>query len=231
MMVAMSLAIFDLDNTLISGDSDYLWGEFLVEQGIVDRNYYEKTNAQFYDDYCHGTLDIEKFLHFALTPLAENNPEQLFKWRTQFLEKKIKPIMLSSAKNLIQQHRASGDTLLVVTATNQFVTEPIVELYGIPNLIATIPEFKNGRFTGDFSGIPCFQKGKIQRLEQWLKNTTHSCEDSWFYSDSHNDLPLLEYVRNPVAVDPDAKLRKIAMQKDWPIISLRGNEPPIKLNQ
>ena len=222
----MSLAIFDLDNTLIADDSDYLWGQFLVDQGVVDKDNYENANAKFYDDYKQGTLDIVEFLRFSLRPLADNKPEQLFQWRTQFIQEIITPILLQPARQLIAKHRERGDTLLVITATNRFVTEPIVELYGIKNLLATTPEFANGKYTGGFTGIPCFQEGKVKLLEEWLKSSTETIKDSWFYSDSHNDLPLLKLVDNPVAVDPDDKLTKFARVAEWPIISLRQGRCP-----
>ncbi|MGZ5008575.1 MAG: histidinol-phosphatase [Methylobacter sp.] len=222
----MSLAIFDLDNTLIADDSDYLWGQFLVDQGIVDKSHYEDANAKFYEDYKHGTLDIVEFLRFSLKPLADNEPEQLYQWREQFVEQAIKPLMLTSAQQLIDKHKARGDTLLVITATNRFVTEPIVRLYGIENLLATTPEFINGRYTGGFNGIPCFQEGKVKLLETWLKDSTETMKDSWFYSDSHNDLPLLKLVDHPVAVNPDEKLAEFATASNWPIISLRDGQCP-----
>jgi HAD superfamily hydrolase (TIGR01490 family) len=222
----VSLAIFDLDNTLIADDSDYLWGQFLVEQGIVDKDQYASANAKFYDDYKQGTLDIKAFLRFSLRPLADNHPEQLYQWRAQFIEEIIRPLLLKSAQELIAKHRDRGDTLLVITATNRFVTEPIVKLYGIDNLLATTPSFKEGRYTGDFDGIPCFQEGKVKLLEAWLKDSTETMQDSWFYSDSHNDLPLLKLVDNPVAVDPDEKLRQFAAAAQWPIISLRNGQCP-----
>ncbi|MDO9270875.1 MAG: HAD family hydrolase [Methylobacter sp.] len=222
----MSLAIFDLDNTLIADDSDYLWGQFLVDQGIVDKSYYESANAKFYDDYKQGTLDIVEFLRFSLKPLADNNPEQLYQWRAQFIEQSIKPLLLKPAQQLIDKHRDRGDTLLVITATNRFVTEPIVQLYGIENLLATTPEFIDGRYTGGFDGIPCFQEGKVKLLEAWLKDSSETMQDSWFYSDSHNDLPLLKRVDHPVAVDPDEKLSEFADAANWPIISLRNGQCP-----
>jgi HAD superfamily hydrolase (TIGR01490 family) len=222
----VSLAIFDLDNTLIADDSDYLWGQFLVDQGIVDKNHYESANAKFYDDYKQGTLDIVEFLRFSLRPLADNNPEQLYRWRAQFIEETIRPLMLESAQQLIDKHKGRGDTLLVITATNRFVTEPIVNLYGIENLLATTPEFIDGRYTGGFNGTPCFREGKVKLLEAWLKNSTETMQDSWFYSDSHNDLPLLQLVDNPVAVDPDDKLADFAKTANWPIISLRNGQCP-----
>ncbi|MCF6205111.1 MAG: HAD-IB family hydrolase [Methylococcaceae bacterium] len=217
----MTLAIFDLDNTLISDDSDFLWGQFLVDQGIVDKAQYEAANTKFYEDYKLGNLDIVEFLQFSLAPLAKHDPEQLYKWRSQFVEEVIKPIQLKPAIRLINKHRFKGDTVLVITATNRFVTEPIVKLFRIDNLLATTPEFIDGRYTGQFEGIPCFQEGKVKLLEEWLKTSTETMENSWFYSDSYNDLPLLKLVDNAVAVDPDEKLRDHAEQQNWSIISLR----------
>ncbi len=217
----MSLAIFDLDNTLIADDSDFLWGQFLVDRGIVDRNQYEQANARFYEDYKQGTLDIVEFLNFSLAPLAQHEAEQLFQWRSQFVEEIIRPILLQQAMDLVNRHREKGDTLLVITATNRFVTEPIVKLYGIENLLATTPEFVDGRYTGKFNGTPCYREGKVTLLREWLKNSGETLQDSWFYSDSHNDLPLLKLVTHPVAVDPDNTLRNFAEDEDWQIISLR----------
>jgi HAD superfamily hydrolase (TIGR01490 family) len=217
----VSLAIFDLDNTLIADDSDYLWGQFLVDQGIVDKAYYEEANAKFYSAYKQGTLNITEFLHFSLKPLADNTPDDLYRWRDQFIEAIIKPLLLQPAQQLIAKHRKRGDTLMVITATNRFVTEPIVKLFGIELLLATTPEFVDGRFTGNFSGIPCFQKGKVKLLEEWLEQSSETLANSWFYSDSHNDLALLKQVDNPVAVDPDEKLSAYAKAANWPIVSLR----------
>ena len=218
----VSLAIFDLDNTLIADDSDFLWGQFLVDRGIVDKGHYEQANAKFYEDYKQGKLDIVEFLYFSLAPLANNDTEQLFQWREQFVAEVINPVLLKPAMDLVNKHREQGDTLLVITATNRFVTEPIVKLYGIDNLLATTPEFIDGQYTGKFIGTPCFQDGKVKLLQEWLTTTVENMENSWFYSDSHNDLPLLKRVENPVAVDPDNTLRKYADQANWPVISLRG---------
>lgn len=218
----MSLAIFDLDNTLISDDSDYLWGQFLVDQGIVNKAEYEEKNAQFYQDYKNGELDITAFLHFSLAPLAQHKVEQLYQWREQFINEIIKPIQLKPAIRLVNKHRFKGDTVMVITATNRFVTEPIVKLFGIDNLLATTPELIDGQYTGKFIDIPCYQEGKVKLLENWLESSSETLENSWFYSDSHNDIPLLQRVENAVAVDPDEKLRDFANKSDWPIISLRG---------
>ena len=199
----MAIALFDLDNTLIAGDSDYLWGCFLVEQGIVDKGLYERKNRRFYDQYRVGELDIHEFLDFQLRPLSEHPVETLQQWRRQYIEEKITPILLPKAQALIDRHRQQGDTLVVITATNQFITGLIVELYDIPHLLATEAEILDDRYTGKVSGIPCFQNGKVTRLSDWLEENRHSLDNSWFYSDSHNDLPLLNRVTHPVAVDPD----------------------------
>lgn len=217
----MTLAIFDLDNTLIANDSDYLWGQFLVDEGIVDKDYYEKTNADFYEQYKQGELDITAFLRFSLKPLADNEPKQLYAWRERFIETQIKPIVLPKAQALVDSHRNQNHTLLVITATNRFITEPIVKLFGIDNLIATPPEFIDGRYTGNFIGTPCFQGGKVTLLMDWLKTANETLTNSWFYSDSHNDLSLLKLVDNPVAVNPDEKLREAAETNQWQIMDLR----------
>ena len=218
----MSLVLFDLDNTLLAGDSDYLWGQFLVERGIVDGDAYAEANERFYAQYREGRLDIAEFLRFALKPLAEHAPARLHAWRAEFIAEKIEPILLEAARALVERHRGAGDLLAVITATNRFVTEPIARLYGIEHLIATTPEFRDGRYTGRFEGAPCFQEGKVTRLRQWLAETGGSLDGSWFYSDSHNDLPLLAQVSHPVAVDPDDKLLAAARANGWPVISLRG---------
>jgi HAD superfamily hydrolase (TIGR01490 family) len=217
----MTLAIFDLDNTLLGGDSDYLWGQFLVEQGLVDGEAYERENQRFYDDYEAGTLDIYEYQAFMLRPLTEYPLTEILAWREQFIAEKIQPILLPKAVDLLERHRTAGDTLLIVTATNRFITAPIAERFDVPHLLATEPEFTEGRYTGRPVGIPCFQHGKVQRLDQWLAETGHDLAESWFYSDSHNDLPLLGRVTYPVAVDPDATLAQHARERGWPIISLR----------
>ncbi len=218
----MALALFDLDNTLLAGDSDYLWGRFLAEHRIVDGESYEARNRHFYQQYLEGSLDIFEFLDFQLRPLATHERADLERWRHQFLAEKIEPIMSPKARELVARHRARGDVLAVITATNRFITEPIVHRFGITELLATEPEERDGEFTGRVSGTPCFQEGKVTRLNAWLEQTGHSLADSWFYSDSHNDLPLLSLVDHPVAVDPDEKLRHEAQQRNWPIISLRN---------
>lgn len=222
----MSLAIFDLDNTLLGGDSDYLWGRFLVEQGIVDAVYYERENLRYYEEYKAGQLDIYEFLRFSLSPLAEHDLETLNAWRQRFMEEKIRPIILPKARKLLNKHREQGDYLLIITATNRFVTAPIAEEFGVDDMLATEPAMENGRFTGKVSGVPCFQQGKVVRLEKWLATTGMNLEGSWFYSDSRNDLPLLELVAHPVAVDADETLSDHASLKGWPQISLRDDTQP-----
>ncbi|WFM72247.1 HAD family hydrolase [Halomonas sp. CKK8] len=217
----MSLAIFDLDNTLLSTDSDHAWGEFLLEQGAVDPVAYREANDRFLADYEAGTLDIQAFLAVALRPLAEHSPEQLAAWHQQFMASKIEPHILPRGEELVARHRARGDTLLIVTATNRFITGPIAERLGIDELIAVEPEVVDGRYTGRSTGIPSYREGKVKRLEAWLADRDLTLDGSWFYSDSHNDLALLERVDHPVAVDPDPSLREVAEARGWKIISLR----------
>jgi HAD superfamily hydrolase (TIGR01490 family) len=217
----VALALFDLDNTLLGGDSDYLWGRFLVEQGIVDGDAYERQNQHFYDQYKAGSLDIQAFLAFSLRPLAEHPPARLHAWREQFVARLIDPIVLPAARDLVERHRTQGDTPVIITATNRFVTAPIAARFGIEHLIATEVEMDGERYTGRSFGVPCFQGGKVERLQQWLAEQNGGLEGSWFYSDSHNDLPLLERVANPVAVDPDDTLAQQARARGWPTISLR----------
>ncbi|WP_020507104.1 histidinol-phosphatase [Lamprocystis purpurea] len=218
----MALAIFDLDNTLLAGDSDHLWGQFLVAQGLEDGTEFARTNDAFYRDYQEGSLDIDAFLRFSLRPLRDHPPELLESLRARFVRECIEPLMLPAARALIDRHRAAGDTLLIITASNTFITAPTAALFGVPHLIATDPEVHDGRFTGAVSGIPSFQAGKVARLEVWLAAQGESLAGSSFYSDSHNDLPLLERVDRPVAVDPDAVLREAALARGWDILSLRG---------
>lgn len=216
----MSLAIFDLDNTLISGDSDYEWGQFLVENHIVDGDEYERENARYYEQYKTGTLDILKFLAFALKPLAQHDRQQLDQWHAQYMQQKILPMIGDKARALVEKHRDANDTLIIITATNRFVTEPIAREFGINHLIATDAEINNGRYTGKVAGTPCFKQGKVERLNNWIDENKRSLDGSWFYSDSHNDLPLLNIVDHPVAVNPDPQLQAEAERLDWPVLKL-----------
>ncbi len=217
----MALAIFDLDNTLLAGDSDYLWGQFLAAEGVVDGVHYARENARFYREYNEGTLDIQEFLRFSLRPLRDNPRAYLEALRERFVVELIEPIMLQAAKDLVEAHRQAGDTLMIITATNAFVTSPIAARFGIEHLIATLPAEEDGRFTGEPAGQPAFREGKVERLVAWLAAHRADLAGSSFYSDSHNDLPLLECVERPVAVDPDPLLLETAIGRGWPIISLR----------
>jgi HAD superfamily hydrolase (TIGR01490 family) len=217
----MSLAIFDLDNTLLAGDSDYEWGRFLADRGVVETASYERENQRFYAQYQAGTLDIYEFARFAYKPLADNPLAELHRWREEFMQERIRPLMLPKARKLIGQHRAEGQTPVIITSTNRFVTEPIAREFGVEHLLASEPEFKGGCYTGELVGIPCFREGKVTRLQEWLKERGLDLNGSWFYSDSHNDIPLLERVSHPVAVDADQTLMDHARERGWPIISLR----------
>lgn len=217
----MALAIFDLDNTLIAGDSDHLWGEFLVKKGVVDAELFKQKNDEFYQDYVDGNLDIYKYIEFSLAPLAQNDMAMLDALHNEFMDASIRPIMLGKAKQLIEEHRQRGDTLLVITATNRFVTQPIVKEFGIENLLAIEVEQIDGRYTGKSVGVPSFKEGKVTRLKNWLSESGQSLEGSVFYSDSHNDIPLLDLVETPVVVDGDAQLLEHAAKNNWQCISLR----------
>ncbi len=218
----LNLAIFDLDNTLLANDSDFLWGQFLVKKDLVDAQYYATKNQYFYDEYHAGTLNITEFLQFSLKPLADIGYEKLQILHQQFMSTEILPIISSKAKKLVKKHKDNGDFCLIITATNLFVTKPIANYFTMDDIIATIPEFIKGQYTGNVAGIPSFQEGKVSRLNEWLiKHPNLSLKGSYFYSDSINDLPLLEKVTHPIAVDPDSKLKQKADKNNWKIISLR----------
>lgn len=218
----MTLAIFDLDNTLLNGDSDHAWGQFLIDAGVVDGERYRQRNDRFYHDYEAGRLDIEEYLTFALEPLASQAPTTLWQLRQRFMQERVEPMIEAAAEALIARHRERDETLLIITATNRFVTDPIAERLGIAHLIATEPETMGDAFTGRVSGTPCFRDGKITRLEEWLLNRSETLDGAHFYSDSRNDLPLLETVPNPVATNPDPALRDIAHHRGWPILDLQS---------
>ncbi|WP_323846623.1 HAD family hydrolase [Microbulbifer magnicolonia] len=221
----MQLAIFDLDNTLIGGDSDHAWGEFLVEREYVDGERYRSANDRFYADYQRGELDIFAYLEFALEPLAQLSRGQLDNLQREFMREVISEIWLPRAEELISRHRREGHHIMIITATNRFVVEPIAARLRVDTLLATEPEEAQGRFTGRVVGEPCYQGGKVVRLRQWLAhNPQYGGGEKWFYSDSINDLPLLQQVEHPVAVDPDARLRAEAELRGWPVISLRDSE-------
>ncbi|MGH8519213.1 MAG: HAD family hydrolase [Panacagrimonas sp.] len=219
----MRLALFDLDNTLLAGDSDFEWAQFLIDQGVLDREVYEARNQHFYEQYKAGTLDIHEFLDFQLKPLSRHPRQQLEDWHRDFMRTRILPIITQKARDLVQSH--VHDARAIVTATNSFVTAPIAREFGIDHLVATEPEEAGGEFTGRVHGVPSFQQGKVMRVEQWLAEhglDWGSFTETWFYSDSLNDLPLLDKVTHPVAVDPDPRLAQIARERGWQVMTLRN---------
>ncbi len=219
----MELALFDLDNTLLAGDSDYEWAQFLIERGALERAEYEAKNDRFLLQYEAGGLDIDEFLEFQLAPLARHSREELDQWHGEFMRTRIEPMIRAKGIELVQRHSRHGDLCAIVTSTNAFITAPIARELGVEHLLATELEVRNGRFTGKPSGTPCFREGKVKCLAEWLSErglTLASFSASWFYSDSQNDLPLLERVTHPVAVDPDEILRREAGARGWQIISL-----------
>lgn len=219
----MDLVLFDLDNTLLAGDSDFEWAQFLISKGVLDPEVHEARNRVFYEQYKAGTLDIFEFLDFQLQPLARHDRAQLDAWHAEFMRERIAPMIGDAARALVNKHLASDAVVAIVTATNSFVTGPIAREFGIPHLIGTIPAQENGQFTGKPRGLPSFKAGKITRVEEWLESIGMywgSFEQTWFYSDSLNDLPLLKLVTHPVAVDPDDTLRAHAVQAGWPVLAL-----------
>jgi len=217
----MNLILFDLDNTLLKGDSDYEWGNYLAEIGVVNKKTYTKKNAAFFSQYQEGTLDPNEYAKFSYEPLVKNKYQDLIVWRNDFIEKIIRPMILPKAIELLDRHRNNQDTLAIITSTNKFITEPIANELNVDHLIATEPEMKNGEFTGKMTGRACFQENKINYLNAWLEKVDEKIESTWFYTDSYNDLPLLEHVTNPVVVDADQRLSEHANKKGWQKISLR----------
>lgn len=218
----MALALFDLDNTLLAGDSDHLFGEYLLELGLVQGDERQRQNDQFYRDYQAGTLDIHAYLRFALEPLVGLDRQALERLQQDFFAQKVAAIALPKAVELIERHRQAGDTLIIITATNDFVTAPMARYFKVDHLLASEAECRpDGTYTGEPRGIPCFQGGKVQRIEAFCEARGLSLDGSYFYSDSANDIPLLEHVTHPVAVDPDPRLHAWALAHRVPIISLR----------
>jgi HAD superfamily hydrolase (TIGR01490 family) len=219
----MNLTLFDLDNTLLNGDSDFEWSQFLIRIGVLDRELFEAKNLAFYEHYKAGTLDIHEFLDFQLKPLSRHARKTLDGWHSQFMREQVSGMITQSARDLVDRHRAAGDVCVIITATNSFVTAPIAREFGVEHLIATEPEHRSGEFTGNVAGVPSFREGKIARLEEWMAQRGwgwDSFADTTFYSDSLNDLPLLDRVKHPVAVNPDDTLRKHAEQRGWLVMSL-----------
>ena len=220
----MRLTLFDLDNTLLSGDSDHGWGEFVVRHRLVNVDDYRRRNQAFYDDYKAGKLDQMAYQRFSLEPLTRFSPVELERWHARFMDETVRPMMSPASRKLVDERLAAGDLVAIVTSTNRFITAPIARAYGIEHLIATNPEMHEGRYTGEVEGLPAFREGKLCRLDEWLQQRgtrRQEFDETWFYSDSINDLPLLEQVSHPVAVDPDDDLKAIAEQRGWRIISLR----------
>lgn len=217
----MRLALFDLDNTLLGGDSDHAWGDYLCERGILDGAAYKARNDEFYQDYLAGKLDNEAYLNFSMAIFGRTDRAELDQWHRDFMRDRVEGLMLPKAIALLDKHRQAGDTLVIITATNRVVTAPIAQKLGVEHLIATECEMIEGRYTGKVTDVPCFREGKVTRLNRWIEENGYSLDDSYFYSDSLNDLPLLEQVAHPVAVDPDPNLRAEALKRGWPVISLR----------
>lgn len=233
----MALAIFDLDHTLLDGDSDHLWGEFIVRKGLVDGPDYQFKNDAFYQQYVEGVMDIFAYQRFCLEPLTRHSLPTLKAFHNEYMAELLPQTIKSQTPALIARHKQQGDDLIVITATNRFVAGPIVSHLGIPNLLATEPAYANDRLTGEIEGTPCYQEGKIVRLKQWLAatqyaNTTEAeasiealiddlIAEAYFYSDSINDLPLLELVKHPIVVDGDQRLQAIAIERSWQSISLK----------
>jgi len=221
----MNLVLFDLDNTLLAGDSDFEWAQFLIAQGVLDQEVHAARNAEFYDQYRAGTLDIHEFLDFQLKPLSRHPRRELEAWRAEFMREHILPIITKQARQIVRDHLNNGALVAIVTATNSFVTAPIANEFGVAHLVATEPEEINGEFTGAVRGLPCFREGKIARVDAWLAQLGHAWDDfeeTTFYSDSLNDFPLLKRVRHPIAVDPDRVLEEYAREHGWPVLSLRS---------
>lgn len=218
------LALFDLDNTLLAGDSDHAWGEFLIAKNLVDETKHRAENDKFYKQYQLGDLDIHAYVKFSLSPILKLSSEEREKLHKEFMREAVEPMMLEKARALVDQHKSAGDICVIITATNEFITTPIAEQFQVSKLLATDLEVEGDCYTGSISGIPCYQSGKVAKLDQWLQLQSDELkvEESIFYSDSINDLDLMNYVATPIAVDPDIKLRQAATDNGWDIISLRG---------
>ncbi len=222
----MRLALFDLDNTLLPIDSDHAWADFLGRTGVIDGVAHARRNDEFYRQYQAGELVIEEFLAFQLAPLARHSREQLDQWHRQYMLECIEPAMLPAARALVRRHLDAGDLCAMVTATNEFVTAPIARAFGLAHLLAIQLEVgADGRYTGRHVGVPSFRDGKVTRTRAWLAGMSLTLADfsqSFFYSDSINDVPLLDIVSDPVAVNPDPRLAELAAERGWPTLDLHG---------
>ena len=223
-MTSKKLALFDLDHTLLPLDSDYQWAGFMAETGRAgDRAQALRRNQELMDRYNAGDLTAEQAAEFMLGLLAAHPPHMLAAWHEEFMQKVIRPAMTAQAIALVDDHLQAGDLCAVVTATNSFVTSPIARAFGIPTLIATEPEYKSGHYTGKIAGIPSFKHGKVIRVQSWLASLGKTLQDfdtSHFYSDSSNDLPLLEVVTHPIATNPSPGLLAVAQERAWPVLNL-----------
>ncbi len=223
MSVARRLALFDLDNTLLAGDSDHAWGEFLIAKNLVEESRHRAENDNFYRQYQEGELDIHAYVKFTLSPILNYSEEQRAQLHREFMRESVLPMKLAKAQQLVDRHKSAGDCCVMITATNEYITAPIAEAFQICHLLATELETRDDRFTGNISGIPCYKSGKVEKLDQWLQQQDEEIDtsESIFYSDSINDLALMNRVAHPIAVDPDDRLRQTAEQNGWNIISLR----------
>lgn len=224
--LTVQLTFFDLDNTLLAGDSDYEWGRFLLDKAIVDRRVYARANEHFRAQYENGRLDIHAYQRLVLAPLMTRPAADMVALRSRFVGERIAPIVAPQARAVLDFHRQRGDLIAIITATNRFVTEPIAELLGVPHLIATEPEIADGHYTGEIAGTPCYQHGKITRARAFIADQDRAIKSITFYSDSHNDLPLMRWADRAIAVDPDTRLAAEAVRAGWPVVSFRGTQPP-----
>jgi HAD superfamily hydrolase (TIGR01490 family) len=223
-MLPRVIALFDLDRTLLTIDADEAWVEFLIEQGALERARFESAMHDVSERYRRGEIGIYEFCEFYLSTLAPHEPARLVAWRAKYLVQRIFPAISAAARALVAKHRDAGHLVVLTTAASRFLTAPIAAELGVDNLISTEPEMKGGRYTGKVEGTPNMREGKIVRLDAWLAGrgtTLASFRESWFYSDSRNDVPLLSRVTNPVAANPDRFLAELAREKGWPIVEIR----------
>jgi HAD superfamily hydrolase (TIGR01490 family) len=218
------LALFDLDNTLLEGDSDHAWGEFLISNNLVEEDAHREKNDYFYDQYKQGALDIHGYVAFTLEPVMQLDSTQRTQLLAQFMEQSVGPIILDKGRELVHAHLEVGDFCIIITATNEFISTPIAKLFDADLLIATELQTIGDKYNGKIAGTPCYQDGKVSKLNAWIdqQETRFNLSDAVFYSDSINDLPLLQEVATPVAVDPDQRLRDKAESKGWKILTLRS---------
>ncbi len=218
------LALFDLDNTLLEGDSDHAWGEFLISNRLVEEKAHREKNDHFYDQYKRGALDIHGYVAFTLESVMRLDSTQRAQLNAQFMEQSVAPIILDKGRELVRSHLEAGDFCIIITATNEFISAPIARLFDVDLLIATELQTIDDKYNGKISGTPCYQDGKVSKLNAWInqQEKRFNLSEAVFYSDSINDLPLLQEVATPVAVDPDQRLRDKAESAGWKILTLRS---------